>query len=701
MEEEAGWGGEAGARSWDPAARGPAPGQSLSTLLSQLPSVASVRYRGPVPGGPQEEEEKNEVGDWAGGPAEETPELQNPRELPWPMEAKRMFWRRLKAEQAGAQARAGGQRGSWGLHQFKKAQAWTAEILQRAQPWRGDLLKIGGHFGSGTQAYFSLLRFLLLLNVLGALLPISLVMLPTLLLGTGGDSLNPPSNTSLCGPYNPLPNLLVSYTEQLFNLLSGQGYLEWSVLFYGFYPTMESGGYRLPLAYLLSAAGAGLLCLLLILRRSVGGLRQTLLAESGALIRYSDRIFCGWDFCLSDPKAVRLRHNTVRFEIQVELEEENVRQWEAAWTLPKRMAMWGLRGLLNLLVLGLLGAAFFGVYWATQESIQLQKDPKVTNNAFLKLLVDFLPSIFISAVNLILPPVFTLLTKLEGYTLSRQVLFILLRTVFLRLASLVVLLLTLWAKITCKGDPNAPSCEGCGYNSKELPCWETMLGQEMYKLLLFDLLTVLAVILLVRYPRKLLCGQCPGALGRLAGTQEFQVPAEVLGLVYAQTVVWIGSFFSPLLPLINAFKFVLLFYLQKFTLFSIYSPASRTFRGSSAHFFFPLVMLLGLGVSAVPVLYSVFVIQPSKLCGPFRNKTSIWDVVPQAIEELPLPAQNMFFFLGTQTFAVPLFLLASLLMFYTIALASSYNRLIHKLQKQIELESQSKRFLVQQTVELS
>lgn len=47
------------------------------------------------------------------------------------------------------------------------------------------------------------------------------------------------------------------------------------------------------------------------------------------------------------------------------------------------------------------------------------------------------------------------------------------------------------------------------------------------------------------------------------GTQEFQVPDEVLGLIYAQTVVWVGSFFCPLLPLLNTAKFLLLFYFKK------------------------------------------------------------------------------------------------------------------------------------------
>lgn len=62
---------------------------------------------------------------------------------------------------------------------------------------------------------------------------------------------------------------------------------------------------------------------------------------------------------------------------------------------------------------------------------------------------------------------------------------------------------------------------------------------------------------------RILCGLCPGALGRLAGTLEFQVPDEVLGLIYAQTVVWVGSFFCPLLPLINTAKLLILFCLKK------------------------------------------------------------------------------------------------------------------------------------------
>lgn len=43
------------------------------------------------------------------------------------------------------------------------------------------------------------------------------------------------------------------------------------------------------------------------------------------------------------------------------------------------------------------------------------------------------------------------------------------RTVFLRLASLLVLLFSLWNQITCGGDADAEECKTCGYNYKELP----------------------------------------------------------------------------------------------------------------------------------------------------------------------------------------------------------------------------------------
>ncbi|XP_014649759.1 PREDICTED: transmembrane channel-like protein 4 [Ceratotherium simum simum] len=693
LEPEA-WGSSG---AW-PAPREARAGPSLSSVLNELPSTATLRYRGPgVPpwGALEEDDEDGERSIQALAEAAQK-ELQEPhasRELPWPMQARRAHRQSHDRDQAALGS--GSRVTHWALR-LRRSKEKMREGLRTLLPWAWTLKRIGGQFGAGTESYFSLLRFLLLLNLLASVLKVCMALLPTWLEGA------PPGPTdsgtsSPCGSYDPRPQGLIAFPTQLFNLLSGEGFLEWSYLFYGFYPPRP----RLAVSYLCSFFVIGVLHMLLILRRSVSWLKQMLLAESGAMTSYSHRVFSAWDFGLCGDVHVRLRQRNILYELQVELEEAALRRHAALRTLGQQARLWSWRMLLHLLVLALLGAALYGIYWVTGFTAELQERPNVQQTPLLRLVVNYLPSIFISVVNFVLPPVFKLIASLGGYTRSHQIVLILLRTMVLRLASLLVLLVSLWNKITCGGNSEAEDCKTCGYDYKELPCWETKVGQEMYKLLLFDLLTGLAVALLLQFPRKLFCGFCPGALGRMMGTQEFQVPDEVLGLTYAQTVVWVGSFFCPLLPLLNTAKFLLLFYLKKFTLFSTCSPASRTFRASTVNFFFPLVLLLGLAISAASVLYGIFLIQPSKLCGPFRELSSIWAQIPKSISSLPQTTQNFLFFLGTQDFAVPLLVLSSILMAYTLALANSYGRLISELKRQIKTEAQNKVFLAQRAVALS
>uniref|UniRef100_A0A8C9PMZ0 Transmembrane channel-like protein n=1 Tax=Spermophilus dauricus TaxID=99837 RepID=A0A8C9PMZ0_SPEDA len=661
-------------RTWDPDAWGssgeqPAPqkargGQSLASVLHQLPSAATLRYRGPgmLPWGTLEEEDED------GERSRQASAEASHSELSHPSQAREQV------------ALGSGPRTAHWARLLPRSKEKMKEGLRGLQPWAWTLKRIGGQFGGGTQSYFSLLRFLLLLNVLASVLQACMTLLPTWLEGAPPGPPGP-GTSSPCGSYSPHTQGLVSFPTQLFNLLSGEGYLEWSPLFYGFYPPRK----YLAVTYLCSVFAVSLICLLLTLHRSsVSGLKQTLLAESGALTSYSHQVFSAWDFGLRGDENVRLRQGIILYELQVELEEAVVRRQAAARTLGQQAKVWLVRLLVNLLVLALLAAAFYGVFWATGYTVELQEMSLVQQTPLLKLVVNYLPSIFISVVNFVLPFVFKLIAPLEGYTRSRQIVFILLRTVFLRLASLLVLLFSLWNQITCGGDAQAEDCKTCGYNYKELP-----VGSSRGR----------------RIPggkEELGAGGLTSWLGggRSLGCSP-GVPDEVLGLIYAQTVVWVGSFFCPLLPLLNTVKFLLLFYLKKVTLFFTCSPASRTFRASTANFFFPLVLLLGLAISAVPVFYSIFQIPPSNACGPFRGKSSIWAQIPESIDSLPQTTQNFLFFLGTQAFAVPLLLISSILMAYTVALANSYGRLISELKRQIKTEAQNKVFLAQRTVAMS
>ncbi|XP_033085102.1 transmembrane channel-like protein 4, partial [Trachypithecus francoisi] len=241
-------------------------GPSLSSVLNELPSAATLRYRGPgaLPWGvPEEEEEAGERSRKAFTEVTQT-ELQDPhpsRELPWPMQARRAHRQRNARDQV---VYGSGTRTDQWARLLRRSKEKTKEGLRSLQPWSWTLKRIGGQFGAGTESYFSLLRFLLLLNVLASVLMACMMLLPTWL---GGAPPGPPgSNTSSpCGSYNPHSQGLVTFATQLFNLLSGEGYLEWSPLFYGFYPPRP----RLAVTYLCWAFAIGLICLLLILHRSV------------------------------------------------------------------------------------------------------------------------------------------------------------------------------------------------------------------------------------------------------------------------------------------------------------------------------------------------------------------------------------------------------------------------------------------------
>ena len=93
--------------------------------------------------------------------------------------------------------------------------AWTQKEPAACMP------PPAGQFGAGTESYFLLLRFLLFLNVLASVLKACMTLLPTWLDGAPPGPPDP-GLSSPCGPYNPHSEGLISFSSQLFNLLSGE-----------------------------------------------------------------------------------------------------------------------------------------------------------------------------------------------------------------------------------------------------------------------------------------------------------------------------------------------------------------------------------------------------------------------------------------------------------------------------------------------
>ncbi|XP_061444643.1 transmembrane channel-like protein 4 isoform X2 [Rhineura floridana] len=675
------------------------------SLFLQLPSNQTLRFRGNKAAAwgaawdgaveatvdPQELVPEFAVG-------EEEEDSRPLKELPLHLEEKR----KLRVLQEQAASRLSG----WKLWRMGKQQtlrrlkSQVKSAVSYAEMWRSTLHHIEGHFGTGIQSYFNFLRFLVLMNFVASLLVVGFVVAPNVAFELQGfnqtSHQNKSSVNASCLHYNPTPQGLVSYFSYIMDLLSGKGFMELTYLFYGYYQNSAVDfvgfSYNVPVAYLLTAFFYLLFCLTWIVRRSVYCLKCSLVSEDTSLGSYSNKVFAGWDFGLMQHTAVQLKHKSIRYELRMDLEEEAVRRCQAEMTTAQRVTLYALRGLLNFLVLGLLGGSFYCIFLATTYSQWLQgrTDSPVKGKYFLELLVNYLPSIVITAANLIVPMIFGIIVQLEKYPLSFEIKITLLRNVFLRLASLVVLLMSLWTQITCNGDQQNPACQNCGYNNHLHPCWETSVGQEMYKLLIFDLLIMLLVMMFVDFPRKMLVTYFPSCpLLKLWGQQEFMVPSNVLDLVYGQTLCWTGALFCPLLPVLNTIKYIAVFYLKKLTLYANCRPAERTFRSSSSNFFFLLVLILGLTISCVPALYSMFVLPPSKACGPFRGEPTMWNTVSSAISELPHTARDFLGFVSSVAFAAPLFLLLSILMFYLKALADSYNSMVKGLKGQLRLVSGS------------
>ncbi|XP_042345811.1 transmembrane channel-like protein 4 [Plectropomus leopardus] len=582
---------------------------------------------------------------------------------------------------------------------LRKLRDNAREFLSIITPWSKTLQKIGGNFGGGVQSYFLFLRFLVVLNFVSFLLIAGFVLIPSIVFRSVGSSVVNSTGPEECLDYDPNPQGLVVFYNYFLDLLSGTGFMEYSYMFYGYYNnTMvedRNFSYNIPLAYLFTAVFYFIFCLICIIARLGTTARVAVATGGSALGNYSIIVFTSWDYgCLGD-RATKLKQKNIHYRLQVDLEEESIKKRAAALTLCQKIVLYSLRVSMGLLSVALIVAAFYCIFMATVFS-----QGKSGEEGILGLFFEYLPSIVITAANFLVPLLCDQIALIERYPPSTTVIAALLRAVILRLVGLGVLLYTLWLQITCKGDTSSEDCAKCQYSHKDYPCWETRVGQEMYKLTLFDFLINFAVLVLVEIPRRMVVDNWSNKLTQWVGRQEFVVPANVLGLVYGQTVVWTGALFCPLLPLINTIKFIFLFYFKKLTLFNNCRPALRTFRSTTSTFFFLVVLLFGFILATAVMVYSLAEIHPSMGCGPFRFFPSMWSIVPKSFYNLSDVTKEFLFFVGSQAFSIPLFVLSCVVMCYFIALASVYGKSVALLRAQIKLEGRDKQFLVKQIGEL-
>ncbi|MGH0115468.1 UNVERIFIED_CONTAM: hypothetical protein FKN15_000103 [Acipenser sinensis] len=415
-------------------------------LLDQLPSYQSLLYRRkPSAGGSGRERRtstsrqrmgSSSSGRWAGFSTEARlpdPTPQRPvRELPVNMKEKRRLAREERLEQIKDLSR-------WERFHLRRLRSWrrfrdeSREVLLTLQLWRKDIHTIEGKFGTGILSYFSFLRFLVLLNFVMFILIFGFITLPVVISSYGfGNSTSSYTEVSDCTTYPSSSRQgLVIFHQYIIDLLSGTGFLEQTYLFYGFYRVstvhFTKFMYNVPLAYLLVTIGYLLLSLLWIVKRSVEGFKQNLVQDEDHFQSFCNKIFAGWDFCITDESAARLKHSSLQYELKTDLEEERIKQKIAERTRTERARIYLLRLVLNLFVLGVLAGCFYAIYRATiysQQTTQIK-----SQNFILDLIVEYLPSIVITLANFITPLIFDVIIQFEDYTPAFEIRFTLMRLI--------------------------------------------------------------------------------------------------------------------------------------------------------------------------------------------------------------------------------------------------------------------------------
>ncbi|XP_063790476.1 transmembrane channel-like protein 7 isoform X2 [Pseudophryne corroboree] len=586
---------------------------------------------------------------------------------------------------------------------YRIARDDVTAILSNLQLWRSNIHSIEGKFGTGIGSYFSFLRFLVLLNCVIFLLMFFFTILPLAISKQGAfnsSQIIPSSLESECTVYSPTTQGLVYFYNNIIDLLSGTGFLELTYLFYGYYTvdlvTIYIFHYSLPLAYIMVTFVYLFLSIIWIVKRAVEGFKQSLVRDEDRFQSYCNKIFAGWDFCITDQYYARLKHSSLQNELKTDLAEERIRQRKEKRTRRETIRIYFLRLFLNIIVIGVLCVCFYAIYLATAYSQEHTSAMSSQKTDTLSLLVEYLPSIVITIANFITPLIFETIVRYEDYAPAFEIRFTLIRCVFVRLASIAILLISLWTKITSCSNRN---CQPCGYNYKDYPCWESRVGQEMYKLMMFDFIIIVAITIFIEFPRKLLVTYCLWKPVQWWGQQEFEIPQNVLEIVYGQTICWIGTFYSPLLPAIAALKYFIIFYVKKITLMENCRPATRPFRASSSNFFFQVVLLIGLILACVPVGIGIAQIPASKACGPFLNYNTSWQIIPSTVDQFPEGLKKTIYVIASESFAVPFFMLSCLVMFYFMALVGAHKRVVEQLQEHLVMESRDKMFLIKQLTE--
>ncbi|XP_051741988.1 transmembrane channel-like protein 6 isoform X2 [Ctenopharyngodon idella] len=436
------------------------------------------------------------------------------------------------------------------------------------QLWQKVLKNISARFGTGVLSYFIFLRRMLHYNILFFLINGIFLLLPQI--------------------SNPPPPSKDNYTYLW--MLTGTGILTDSVMFYGHYTNSTSGNchaktcphnYNIPLAYIFSiGTGMFVTCVMLVysISKSFGKSFCTFKTTGNLALK----VFCSWDFKVCRKRSVKLQSANICTQLKEMLSELSCRKQKR--NLSSTLGWLGVHLLVWSICLISIAASMIAVYY-----IQPIIEPSGHMNDPLQLLT--LPLV-VSCISHLLPGFFDMLSKGEYYDSPSVHIYVSIARNLLLKGCIFSVLCYYWLKKI--GDSLA------GQNKQ---CWETLVGQELYRLVLMDLIVALLYIIFAEF----LWGLCISNITFRRRKLEFDIARDVLELIYGQTLVWFGVLFSPLLPAVQIGKLFILFYFKKTSLTKNFQAPRKHWRATQMSLLFISLLFFPSFIGALTcVVYTMW-----------------------------------------------------------------------------------------------
>ncbi|XP_057323077.1 transmembrane channel-like protein 5 isoform X1 [Microplitis mediator] len=465
---------------------------------------------------------------------------------------------------------------------FIKVMIGFKNFLSNFEIWYNSIKSIEGHFGSGVATYFKFLRWLFLLNVISCFLSLLFIIIPQSMI----EAFSAP---------------LVFNFDDLF---IGQGFMNNTILYYGFYSNhsleiISGYKYNVPSAYIITMLCCYLLIFILLSIKVSKSYRKCFIETSGGIHNlYANKIFCGWDYNITSYKAASLRSSSIYRELKELLAETDTCNDSSCLA---RFYKFFIQFIVNcLVIMAIIGTGV--LIWTLLNSHKPEKT-NLLSLLTIPLVITIITSIF--------PVIISQLVKIENYKNKRNALFVTMIRIYSMTVIVIGTLLVYWLSYGM------------------INCWQTELAQEIYRLIIFDFL----IFIIGSFIVEAVYYYIYSIVWKNIGAPKFDIAINTLNLIYNQILLWVALYFSPLLSIVSVVKIFLTFYIKKYGLMRHCEPPVTPWRAAQTQTLFLVLTFLGMTGSLMMLGYVITNVKCND-CGPFQNYNYTWEVMVEHVLEL-------------------------------------------------------------------